>query len=89
MSHCIILSYLEWLRIHSTVCMFLELAKESLGHYELRCDKPWFGECLELLVRRKQDKLQQSQNSNQKTEANLDNVVCEGSRTSRTKKRGS
>jgi hypothetical protein len=35
------------------------LAKESLGYYELKQHKPWFGEgCSELLDQRKQAKLQ-------------------------------
>jgi hypothetical protein len=62
-------------------------AEESLGHYELQQHKPWFDdECLKLIDRRKQAKLQWLQNPSQVNGDNTDNVRCEASRTFRTKK---
>jgi hypothetical protein len=50
-------------------------AKESLGQYELKQHKPWFGEeSSELLGRRNQAKLQWLQNPSQINGDNMDNV---------------
>jgi hypothetical protein len=62
-------------------------AKESLGHYELQQQKPWFDdECSILIDRRKQAKLQWLQNPSHVIGDNMDNVRREASRTFRTKK---
>jgi hypothetical protein len=63
-------------------------AKESLGHYELEQHKILFDdECLKLIDRRKQAKLQWLQNPSQVNGDNMNNVKREASRTFRTKKR--
>jgi hypothetical protein len=63
-------------------------AKKSLGHYVLQQHKPWIDdECLKLIDRRKQAKLQWLQNPSQVNRDNMDNVRREASRTLRTNKR--
>jgi hypothetical protein len=60
-------------------------AKESVGYYELRKNKPWFDEgCSKLLDQRKQAKLQDPSKVNGD---NLNNVRREASRHFRNKRR--
>jgi hypothetical protein len=64
------------------------LAKESIGLCESKSYKPWFNEeCLKLVDRRKQAKLQWLQDPNEVNENNLSNVRREASRHFRNKKR--
>jgi hypothetical protein len=63
-------------------------AKESLGYFELKKHKPWFGEgCSNLLHQRKQAKLQWLQDPSEINGGNLNNVRREASRYFRNKKR--
>jgi hypothetical protein len=63
-------------------------AKESLYYYSLKKHKPWFEErCSELLDRRKQAKLQWSQDPSEINGDNLNNIRRETSRHFRNKKR--
>jgi hypothetical protein len=62
-------------------------AKECIGHCEAKRHKPWFDECLKLVDRRKQAKLQWLQNPSVVNEDNLSNVRREASRHFRNKKR--
>jgi hypothetical protein len=63
-------------------------AKESLGYYELKQDKPWFDEgCSKLLDQRKQAKLQWLQDPSEINGDNLKNVRPETSTHFRNKKR--
>jgi hypothetical protein len=64
-------------------------SKESLGLYELKQHKPWFGKecCSCLLEQRKQVKLQCIQNTNKSIVDNLNNVRSEASRLFRNKRR--
>jgi hypothetical protein len=65
-------------------------AKESLGYYELKKHRPWFGEgCSKLLDQRKQGKLQWLHDPSETDEDNLNNVRCEASKYFRNTKRGS
>jgi hypothetical protein len=62
-------------------------AKESLGHYELQQQKPWFhDECSKFIDKRKKAKLQWLQNPSQVSGDNIDNVTREDSRTFGPKK---
>jgi hypothetical protein len=64
------------------------LAKESIGLCESKSYKPWFDEeCLKLVDRRKQAKLQWLQDPSEVNEDNLRNVRREASRHFRNKKR--
>jgi hypothetical protein len=64
------------------------LAKESIGHCDLKHYKSWFKEkCSELVDRRKQAKLQWLQDPSVVNEENLSNVRQEASRHFRNKKR--
>jgi len=63
------------------------LAKESLGLYELKQQKPWFqGGSLRFLDQRNQDKMQWVQNPSQSNVDNPNNVRREASRQFRDKK---
>jgi hypothetical protein len=63
-------------------------AKESLGYFELKKHKPWFGEgCSELLDQRKQAKLRWLQDPSETNGDNLNNVRYEAGRYFRNKKR--
>jgi hypothetical protein len=63
-------------------------AKECIGHCEAKHHKPWFDEeCLKLVDRRKQAKLQWLQVPSVVNEDNLSNVRWEASRHFRNKKR--
>jgi hypothetical protein len=63
-------------------------AKESLGYFELKKNKPWFNEgCSKLLYQRKEPKLQWLQDPNEINGDNLNNVRREASRYFRNKKR--
>jgi hypothetical protein len=54
-------------------------AKESLGYYELKKNKPWFDEgCSELIDRRKQAKLQWLQDPSEINGDNLNNIILRG-----------
>jgi hypothetical protein len=51
-------------------------AKESLGYFELKKHKPWFGEgCPKLLDQRKQTKLQRLHDPSEINGDNLNNVI--------------
>jgi hypothetical protein len=64
-------------------------AKECIGHCEAKRRKPWFDEeCLKLVYRRKQAKLQWLQGPSLVNEDNLSNVRREASRHLGNKKRG-
>jgi hypothetical protein len=61
-------------------------AKQSLGHYMLEHNKPWFeDECSKLLDRKNRAKLQLLQNPSQMNGDNMDDVRREASRTFMTK----
>jgi len=63
-------------------------AKESLGLYEFKQQKPWFDEeCLRFLDERKQAKMQWLQDPNQSNVDNLNNVRTEASRHFRNHKK--
>jgi hypothetical protein len=63
-------------------------AKESLGYYQLRKNKPWFVEgCSELLDQRKRVKLQWLQDPSEINGDNLNNIRRETNRHFRNKKR--
>jgi hypothetical protein len=63
-------------------------AKESIGLCESKFHKPWFDEeCLKLIDRRKQAKLQWLQDPSEVNEDNLSNVSREASGYFRNKKR--
>ena len=63
-------------------------AKESLGLYELKQHKPWFGEeCLSFFGSKEQAKMQWVQDPNQRNVDNLNNVKREGSRYFRNKEK--
>jgi hypothetical protein len=63
-------------------------AKDSIGLCESKSYKPWFHEeCLKLVVRRKQTKLQWLQDPSDVNEDNLSNVRWEASRHFRNQKR--
>jgi hypothetical protein len=63
-------------------------AKESIGHCEAKHQKPWFDEeCLKLVDRSKQAKLQWLQDPSVVNEDNLSNVRQEASRHFRKKKK--
>jgi hypothetical protein len=63
-------------------------AKESIGLCESKSYKPWFDEeCIKLVDRRKQAKLQWSQDPSEVKKDNLVNVRREASRHFRNKKR--
>jgi hypothetical protein len=63
-------------------------AKEGLGYYKLKKDKPWFDAgCSKLLYQRKQAKLQWLQDSSQINGVSLNDVRCEASRNFRKKRR--
>jgi hypothetical protein len=63
-------------------------AKECIGHYEAKGHKQWFDEeCLKLIDRRKQAKLQWLQGPSVMNEDNLNNVRWAASRYFRNKKR--
>jgi hypothetical protein len=56
-------------------------AKMSLGYYEFKQHKPWFNKgCPEILLQRKQAKLQWLQDPSQINRDNLNNVKRETSR---------
>jgi hypothetical protein len=55
-------------------------AKECIGHSEAKRHKPWFDECLKLVDRRKQAKLQRLKNPSEVNEDNLSNVDISGTR---------
>jgi hypothetical protein len=62
-------------------------AKESLGYFETKKHKPWFGEgCSKLLNQRKQVKLQWLQDPSEINVDNLNNVRREASRYFRNNK---
>jgi hypothetical protein len=64
------------------------LAKESIGLCESKSYKPWFDEeCLKLVDRRKEGKLQWLQDPSIVNEDNLCNVSREASRRFRNKRR--
>jgi hypothetical protein len=53
-------------------------AKDSLGYFELKNHKPWFGEgCSKLLRQRKQAKLKWLQDPSEMKVDNLNSVRCE------------
>ena len=63
-------------------------AKESLGLYELKLHKPWFDEnCLRILDKKKQVKMQWLQNPNQSRVYNLNTVKRETRRHFRKKEK--
>jgi hypothetical protein len=63
-------------------------AKQSLGYFELKKNRPWFdARCSKLLDQRKEAKLQWLQYSSEINGDNLNNVRREASRHFRTKKR--
>jgi hypothetical protein len=63
-------------------------ARESLGYFELKRQKPWFVEgCSKLLDQRKQAKLQWLQDPSEINGNNLNNVRCEVGTYFRNKKR--
>jgi len=63
-------------------------AKDILGVYGLKQQKPWFDEeCLNFLDQMKQAKLQWLQDTKQHNVGNLNNVRCESSRHFRNKKK--
>jgi hypothetical protein len=63
-------------------------AKENLGCYRLKHNKPWFDDmCSKLIDQRKQAKLQWLQNPNQINGDNLQNLRRKTNRTIRKKKR--
>jgi hypothetical protein len=63
-------------------------AKESLGYYELKRNKPWFDEgCSKLLHQRKQVKLQSLQDPIEINGVNLNIIRRETSRNFRNRKR--
>jgi hypothetical protein len=63
-------------------------AKQCIGHCEAKCHKPRFDEeCLKLVDRRKQAKLQWLQDTSVVNEDNLSNVRWEASRHFSNKKR--
>ncbi|PNF22122.1 hypothetical protein B7P43_G06799 [Cryptotermes secundus] len=63
-------------------------AKESLGYYELKKNKPWFDErCSKLLDQREQAKLKWLHDPSERNRDNLNNIRCETSRHFRNKKR--
>jgi hypothetical protein len=65
------------------------LAKESIGLCEWKSYKPWFDEeCLELVNRRKQAKLQWLQDPSVVNEDNLHNVRREASKTFQEQEKG-
>jgi hypothetical protein len=73
-----------WETIRKNIEIF---AKESLGYYELKKHKLWFGEeCSKLLDQRKQAKLQWLQNPSEVNGDNLNNVRRETSRHIRKKR---
>jgi hypothetical protein len=62
-------------------------AKESLGYFEMKKNKPWFDDgCPKLLDQRKQAKLQWLYDPSEINGDNLNNVGCEASRYFRNKK---
>jgi hypothetical protein len=64
------------------------LAKESLGHYELKKHTPWFDEgCSKLLYQRKQANLQWLQDTSKINGDNLNNIRREATWHFRNKKR--
>jgi hypothetical protein len=63
-------------------------AKENVGLCESKHHKPWFdGECLKLVDRRKQAKLQWLQDLSELNERNSSNVMQKASRHFRNKKK--
>jgi len=63
-------------------------AKESLGLHEWRQHKPWFDkECVDFLDQRKQAKMQWIRDPSQSNVNNLNNVIRNGSRHFRNKKK--
>jgi hypothetical protein len=63
-------------------------AKDNLGYYRLKNNKPWFDdECSKLIYQQKQAKLQWLQNPSQINRDNLQNLRHETSRTFRNMKR--
>jgi hypothetical protein len=63
-------------------------AKDSLGYFELKKHKPWFGEgCSELLDQRKEAKLQWLQDPSEINGDNMNNVRRQASRQFRNKKK--
>jgi hypothetical protein len=63
-------------------------AKESLGYFELKKHKPWFGKgCSELLDQRKEAKLQWLRDPSEINGDDLNNARCKASRYFRNKKR--
>jgi hypothetical protein len=63
-------------------------ATESLGMHEMKQHKPWFDEeCLGILDKRKQAKMQWIQDPRQSNEDNLNNVGRDASRHFRNKKK--
>jgi hypothetical protein len=65
----------------------IKTAKESLGYYELKKNKPWFDEgWSKLLEERKQAKLQWLQNPSEVNGDNLNNARREKSRNFRNKR---
>jgi hypothetical protein len=62
-------------------------AKECIGQCEAKRHKPRFDECLKLVDRRKQAKLQRLQDPSVVNEDNLSSVRREASRHFRNKKR--
>ena len=62
-------------------------AKESLGVQDQKKYKPWFDECLGLLDRRKQAKMQWMQDPSQRNGENLNKVRRDASSISGTKRR--
>jgi hypothetical protein len=74
-----------WERIRNNTIVS---AKESLGYFELKKNKPWFDEgCSKLLDEKKQAKLQWLENPSEISGDNLNNVIREASRHFRNKKR--
>jgi hypothetical protein len=62
-------------------------AKESLGYFELKKQKPWFDEgCTRLLYQRKEAKLQWLQDPSEVNGDNLNNVRHEARKYFRNKK---
>jgi hypothetical protein len=63
-------------------------AKETIGYYEVKKNKPWFDEgCSKLLDQRKQAKLQWLQDPSEINGDNLNNIRRETSSPFRNKKR--
>jgi hypothetical protein len=73
-----------WETIRETIRI---LAKESIRLCESKSYTSWFVECLKLVDRRKQAKLQRFQDPSVVNEDNLRNVRMEASRHFRNKKR--